>query len=157
MANNRRQDSPDERHAAIDPEMLARAERAVAALNEKFAASIEREIAELRDLIDRLAAAPDDDTVLKRIFDIAHDLHGQGGSFGYPLISRIGAALCRFIDPRDSASPAVPAAGVAALRVFTDAAAAVIAKNVTDEDDAVARAAVENLERLADGAVRAPD
>jgi hypothetical protein len=32
---------------------------------------------------------------LRRIFESAHDLKGQGTSFGYPLITRIGQSLCK--------------------------------------------------------------
>ena len=35
---------------------------------------------------------------LEAIFQIAHDMKGQGGTFGYPLITRIGEQLCRFIE-----------------------------------------------------------
>jgi hypothetical protein len=32
---------------------------------------------------------------LRQIFEGAHDIKGQGASFGYPLLSRIGQSLCR--------------------------------------------------------------
>jgi hypothetical protein len=32
---------------------------------------------------------------LRRIFETAHDLKGQGTSFGYPLVTRIAQSLCR--------------------------------------------------------------
>ncbi len=32
---------------------------------------------------------------LRRIFDAAHDLKGQGTSFGYPLVTRVAQSLCR--------------------------------------------------------------
>jgi hypothetical protein len=36
------------------------------------------------------------------MYDIAHEVRGQGGSFGFPLISAIGDSLCRFLDGRKS-------------------------------------------------------
>ena len=35
---------------------------------------------------------------------IAHNIKGQGASFGYPLITDIGASLCRFLKERSAAS-----------------------------------------------------
>ena len=32
---------------------------------------------------------------LRLLFEAAHDVKGQGASFGYPLLSRIGQSLCR--------------------------------------------------------------
>ena len=36
------------------------------------------------------------------MFDIAHEVRGQGGSFGFPLISRIGDSMCKLIEARAS-------------------------------------------------------
>ena len=36
----------------------------------------------------------------RELFDIAHEVRGQGGSFGFPLISLIGDSLCKFLEPR---------------------------------------------------------
>ncbi len=34
------------------------------------------------------------------LFDMAHEIRGQGGSFGFPIISVIGDSLCKFLDNR---------------------------------------------------------
>ncbi|NQV84081.1 MAG: Hpt domain-containing protein [Rhodospirillales bacterium] len=39
---------------------------------------------------------------VSKMFDIAHEVRGQGGSFGFPLISRIGDSLCKFLETRTS-------------------------------------------------------
>jgi hypothetical protein len=56
----------------------------------------------LRSLCDMRAAFSQAQTqpealaeTLRRIFESAHDLKGQGSSFGYPLITRIGQSLCK--------------------------------------------------------------
>lgn len=43
---------------------------------------------------------------IARMFDIAHEIRGQGGTFGFPLISAIGDSLCKFLDGRKTLSPA---------------------------------------------------
>ncbi len=39
------------------------------------------------------------------MFDIAHEARGQGGSFGFKLISTIADSLCKFLDGRRSLNP----------------------------------------------------
>jgi len=34
------------------------------------------------------------------MFNMAHEIRGQGGSFGFALISTIGDSLCKFMDGR---------------------------------------------------------
>ncbi len=54
--------------------------------------------------LDRLCRVPEDGAratghpgaaASKEIYGIAHNLKGQGTSFGYPLITRIGQSLCQ--------------------------------------------------------------
>ncbi len=47
--------------------------------------------AEARENLD------DNVAITKQIFRLVHDIKGQGLTFGYPLLSRIGASLCDFI------------------------------------------------------------
>jgi hypothetical protein len=62
---------------------------------------------------------------LRQLFEAAHDVKGQGASFGYPLLSRIGQSLCRIghSAAHDSFSPEalkVVAAHVEAMKVILD-------------------------------------
>jgi len=34
------------------------------------------------------------------MFNISHEIRGQGGTFGFPLISLIGDSLCKFLEDR---------------------------------------------------------
>ena len=45
------------------------------------------------------AAGPED---IRQMFDIAHEIRGQGGTFGFPLITAISDSLCKFLDHRRS-------------------------------------------------------
>ncbi len=42
------------------------------------------------------------DADVKKMFDIAHEVRGEGGSFDFPLITGIGDSLCKFLEPLDS-------------------------------------------------------
>jgi len=41
---------------------------------------------------------------LGRLFGIAHNMKGQGGSFGYDLITSIGSSLCECLRGREAAT-----------------------------------------------------
>jgi chemotaxis protein histidine kinase CheA len=73
---------------------LARAEAAVASLSENFASLALADAAKARAA---LTAAINDAAGRGRhveaVFRVAHDLKGQGASFGFPLITRIGHSL----------------------------------------------------------------
>lgn len=77
--------------------MIAQAEAAVAALRDSYRATLAADIVSLEEIFARLhsGAAPED--VLKDIHTVAHNIKGQGGSFGYDLVTSIGASLCDYI------------------------------------------------------------
>ncbi|MEQ8371088.1 MAG: Hpt domain-containing protein [Alphaproteobacteria bacterium] len=82
-----------------DPEAALRAAEAeVSALGGAFLTQAEAEIRYIRDLAiaARTKRAPDDAT--NRMFTIAHNLKGQGGTFDYPLLSQIAASLCDLLN-----------------------------------------------------------
>ena len=42
------------------------------------------------------------DIMMKEVFKVAHDMKGQGATFGYDLITDIGNHLCRYIEKQTS-------------------------------------------------------
>ncbi len=88
----------------IDPDMLARAEMAISALGDDFRNSVRDRIIDMTRLIDALAATSTTvGEAAKRdaLFRHAHELAGQGGTFGFSRLSDIGRSLCNFIDAQD--------------------------------------------------------
>jgi len=58
---------------------------------------------------------------LREAYRISHDMRGQGGSFGYPLMTHIATSLCRFIDTletTDKPARAILSAHTAAMRAI---------------------------------------
>jgi len=39
---------------------------------------------------------------IRKLYDISHEIRGQGGSFGFPLVSVLGDSLCKHIENRTS-------------------------------------------------------
>lgn len=37
---------------------------------------------------------------VRKMYDIAHEIRGQGGTFGFPLITAVADSLCKFLDGR---------------------------------------------------------
>jgi chemotaxis protein histidine kinase CheA len=80
---------------------LARAEKAVANLAQDYAAWALADVAKARAA---LAAATGDAAGrgqhVEALFRIGHDLKGQGSSFGFPLVTKIGHSLCALTRDR---------------------------------------------------------
>jgi chemotaxis protein histidine kinase CheA len=69
-----------------------------------FVSLSHNDITVVRLALKNRAGNEDDVDLLARIFTVAHDLKGQGTSFGYPLITRSGTSLCRLLRNRQSVS-----------------------------------------------------
>jgi hypothetical protein len=113
-----------------------------------FPSMIVAEMAKLATAVEGLAAdAADRDQRLHAIFELVHDLRGQGTSFGYPLVTRIGASLCSYLDghPRHSA------AEVDIVRAHVDALRAVIANKLKGDGGPIGQKVAAELEALTTG------
>ena len=92
---------------AVTPEALERAEAVIADLADDYLTWAEEDLTKLQTAMANLKAAKVDNSAeVEAIFQIAHDVKGQGGSFGYQLMTEIGDHLCRFLEPLESANPA---------------------------------------------------
>src|SRR5215470_16107418 len=80
---------------------LKRAEAAVADLAKDYAAWALADVAKARKA---LARANDDPAKraqqVEALFRVAHDLKGQGASFGFALVTKIGQSLCTLTRDR---------------------------------------------------------
>ncbi|CCG40196.1 Hpt domain-containing protein [Magnetospirillum molischianum] len=85
--------------SAVDPEALKRAEAALAALEHIYIEWAEADCARLDAAWTAWVSGTDhDDSGLRRLFSVAHDMKGQAATFGYPLIGELGNRLCRLIE-----------------------------------------------------------
>ena len=99
-ANSNRSDAEEAGEGRIS-RALARAEAAVANLAQDYASWALADVAKARMA---LAAAIDDPAgrapYIEALFRVGHDLKGQGTSFGYPLVTKIGHSLCALTRDR---------------------------------------------------------
>lgn len=135
---------PDEPALA---ESLARAEAAVARLAADYPNWALSDLARARAAAAALSqgTAAEAAAALAALRAVAHDMKGQGGAFGYPLVTRFAQSLGRL-----AAGLAVPpdAASLAAVEAHLDALALVLERRIAGEGGAAGRRLAERLETL---------
>ena len=80
-------------------EMLTKAKVIVESLQDDFARELRSAIESLNETQTQLAAGDGEIRMhTDKLFRIAHELKGQGRTFGYDLISSIGECFCALLD-----------------------------------------------------------
>lgn len=124
-------------------EMLARAEAAVAKMSDDYPAWAAEEVEALAAVVDGLEpGARRADDAVRQAFQMAHDMRGQGGSFGYPLMTRIANSCCRFLDRLET----LDAGAVAILKTHINAMRAVIGNRVKGDGGPIGAKIADGLD-----------
>lgn len=91
----------------VDAAMLERAEALIANLQGDFIVWVQEDLKKLQQSFDNASAQPVEERAhaMQEVFGVLHDMKGQGGSFGYPLITHVANTLCRFMEVRSSFGP----------------------------------------------------
>ena len=129
------------------PAMLERAEEAINRLSDDYPKWAMKDIDTLCALMDE-AEETDEARIdnLRQIFKLAHDMRGQGGSFGYPLMTRVGSSLCRFTEVLNNPDERA----MKVVRAHVEAMRAVITNRVKGDGDAIGREIAQGLEFAVD-------
>lgn len=101
---------------------VADAQAAVASLSDKYIGWVNDDLKRLDAAVAKLAGSYDA-AALQAVYDVSHDIKGQGSTFGYALVTEIAHRLCRYTDAasrRHKVDRAVIDAHVAALRTVVD-------------------------------------
>lgn len=77
--------------------IIAQAEAAVAALSASYRDQLMQDVQALVDVWASLEQGGAVAEVLDQVQAVSHNIKGQGGSFGYDLVTSIGASLCDYI------------------------------------------------------------
>lgn len=130
---------------AVNPETLERAEQVIANLADNYLEWVESDLVKLQEAFANLTSEPMKQREnLAAVFEICHDIKGQGGSFGYQLMTTIGHQLCQFLEDRESAGPEE----VEAVRLHVDALKLVIAKRMKGDGGAEGVALLTGLQKV---------
>ncbi len=132
------------RHGIAD-DVLARAATIIDRLSAEYPAHASRDL----EGLERAAASIAGDPASRRshcgdISRIAHDIRGQGATFGYPLLSRLATSLClamRSLEPQNRAMETIVDSHIAGMR-------ALLSCRVTGKSDRSALTIATGLELL---------
>ena len=109
---------------AVDLDAIERAEKVITDLADDYVDWAKEDLIKLETAYKALVSGEDDAKVLLNgVFHVAHDMKGQGGSFGYDLMTAVGDKLCRLVEKLDTAGPRE----IKMIRVYVDAMQVIIA------------------------------
>jgi hypothetical protein len=127
---------------AIDPNAVARAEAALKELSDQFGDWMQDELDKLDAARAEVAAKGLTEETANTLYTRAHDLKGLGGTYGFPLVSRLGASICKLLeDPAARTS-----APVFLVDAHINAIKAAVRDEIRDSDHPVGKALVGELE-----------
>ena len=130
------------RLGAFDPAAIAKAEAALKSLSGNFAQWLQDEIDKLGAAREAIRAGGATAQGMETLYMRAHDLKGLGTTYGYPLITRISASLCKLTDDADKRERAP----LALIDAHIEAIRAAVRDEITTDEHPVGRQLVEELE-----------
>ena len=131
------------RFGAIDPSAIAKAEAALKSLSGNFAQWLSEEVIKLDAARQLVRDAGVTAETMETLYLRAHDLKGLGATYEFPLITRIGASLCRLIDDKDKRLTV----SLPLVDAHIDAIKAAVRDSIKTDDHPVGRILIEELER----------
>ena len=130
------------RFGAIDPAAIAKAEAALKSLSGNFSQWLNDEVIKLEGARQRVKTEGMNPETMEFLYLRAHDLKGLGTTYEFPLITRIGASLCRLIDDKDKRMQAP----IALIDAHIDAIKAAVRDDIKTDEHPVGKILIEALE-----------
>lgn len=131
--------------------VLARAQAAVADLARNYGPDTLGDLDRCAALLKTAREAPERRAgAVKDLYNIAHNIKGQGGSFGYPLVTRIGHSLCTLVRQERTFSDA----DLGVVQAHLDALRLILVKDIKGEGGEVGAKLAARLETMA---IKAPE
>lgn len=90
------------------------------------------------------ASKEERDEALRVVRKVAHEMRSEAGTLGYPLITRIGASLCDYIDGAGD----LDAVQLKAIAIHADAMRVVITDNMAGDGGDEAKQLLAGIENL---------
>ncbi len=139
------------RRSLIDPDAVARAEAALAALSGSFQGWMEQEIARLDSAHEAAKAGGFAPEPLEALHRRAHEVKGLGGTYDYPLVTALSASLCRLLEAPEARAGAGAFAGL--IEAHIEAVKAVVRDRLRAAEDPTGVAMADALCARVDAAV----
>ncbi len=132
---------------AIDLEAIEKAEEAISSMADSYLVSVADDFRKIDEAFEKLEAATGDrKEELMGVFQTALVLKGQGGSFGYDLMTAIGNELCRLIEKLDKAGPKE----VEAIKLHIDSMKLVISNDIKGDGGDTGKEMLAGLQQVCD-------
>jgi len=129
---------------SVSPEVLERAEKAIQILKKDYLNWVEDDLKKIDIAYHKLLLNPENDVLLQNVYKVAHDIKGQGGSFGYDMMTEIGQSLCQLIEKMKTIGPNE----LEIIGVHTDAMGVVIHDRIERTGGDTATAMLKGLEKV---------
>lgn len=131
---------------AVSVDMLERAEQVMADAAGDYLGWVQGDLRKLRAALDSLVESDDGHAeALGHLFEISHEMKGQGGAFGYDLMTVIADHMCQLIERLDGkAGPAE----IEVLQLYVDALHVVIAKELTADGGPEGKRLLDGLAKV---------
>lgn len=126
----------------IDAGAVAKAEEALAALADQFGAWLQDEITKMDAAWAAIRAEGYTAATAEGLYFRAHDLKGLGGTYQYPLVTRLAGSMCRLLDNADERM----AAPLPLLEAHIQAIKAVVRDKIQTDDHPIGKTLAEELE-----------
>ena len=132
---------------AVDMEALERAEEVIVGMTDSYLEWVAEDLKKIDEAFAKLQAATGDrKKELEGVFHVSHDIKGQGGSFGYDLMTAIGNELCRFIEKVDKIGPEE----VIAVKLHIDSMKLVIGEDMKGQGGEAGEKMLAGLQQVCD-------
>ncbi len=132
---------------AVDLDALKRAEEVIASMTDSYLDWVAEDLKKIEAAYQKLKAATGDrKKELDGVFQVSHDIKGQGGSFGYDLMTAIGNELCRLIERIDQIGPDE----MEAVRIHIESMKLVIANDMKGQGGKAGEQMLAGLQKVCD-------
>jgi chemotaxis protein histidine kinase CheA len=125
--------------------VLARAQAAVADLAKSYVPNTLADLDRCAALLTTARETPDQRaTAIKDLYNTAHNVKGQGSSFGFPLVTRIAHSLCTLVRQERDFSDA----DLGTIQAHLDALRLILTKDIRGDGGEVGAKLAARLENM---------
>jgi chemotaxis protein histidine kinase CheA len=109
-------------------EIETRAGKAIESLQSDYLPAVRRDLEAVEQAVAEAKSCPlaEREQALRKVHQVSHDVRGQAGTFGYDLITTIGASLCNYIEEAEN----INSVQLKVIEIHADAMRAVIANDI---------------------------
>ncbi len=133
---------------AVDAATIERAEKVIGSMAASYVDWAAEDLKKLGAALEGLNSGQGTKRdAIAAIFETSHDMKGQGGSFGYPLITAIANELCRLIEKIEG-EPSPDEVG--AIRIHVDSLRLVLKERIKGDGGKQGEAMLKGLRQVID-------